>query len=128
MVSVPGGNDCVVQVATPLFPTCITGTGLGHSGIGWPLLVKVTLPVGSWSSAVTVAVNVTGWFTTDGLREEVSCVVVVMELVANSIQRTPFCPFEAVTSKFTYQCCFGTGAALQFENRAEAIWVLQSND
>src|SRR5664279_3574617 len=29
--------------------------------------------------------------------------------VANSIQRTAFCPPEAVTSKFTYQCCFGVG-------------------
>src|ERR1035437_2356291 len=27
--------------------------------------------------------------------------------VANSIQRTPICPPEAVTSKFTYQCCCG---------------------
>src|SRR5271157_9068 len=79
MVSFPAASDWVVQEATLLLLNCITGTGMGHSGIGLPLLVKVTLPVGSPLLAVTVAINVTDWFTSDGLREEMSCVVVVKE-------------------------------------------------
>src|ERR1039457_141115 len=130
MLSAPGGSDWVVQVATLPFSPCITGTGL-HLGIGLPLLVKVTFPVGSSPTAVTVAVKVTDWFTSDGLREEASCVVVAIgTLLVNSIHRTPVCPPEASTSKFTYQCCLGAEPLpprpkLQPENFAEAIWVLQ---
>ena len=36
----------MVQAATLPLPMGTTGIGLGHSGIGLPLLVKVTLPVG----------------------------------------------------------------------------------
>jgi len=70
-------REVVLQVATPLTNV----TGAGHSGIGLPLLVKVTVPVGFTGPVtveVTVAVKVTGSFTFDGFFEDVRAVTLAI--------------------------------------------------
>jgi hypothetical protein len=84
MLSEPEGNEAVVQIATPAE---LTGIAAGHSGIGDPLSVKVTVPLRGIGplEGVTVAVKVTEAVTTEvkvsgavpGVEEDASVVVLL---------------------------------------------------
>src|SRR5262249_4932444 len=67
-----------VAWATPLRTTSFT------AGCAVPSMKKVTVPVGVPVVAVTVAVRVTTWPTTDGFGVAVSCIVVAVPVVSTT--------------------------------------------
>jgi hypothetical protein len=75
MLCAPAARLLVLHVAVLVLPAPESATAM-HPAIDAPLSVNVTLPLGF--EPVTVAVNVTGWPSVEGVSELVTVVVVAV--------------------------------------------------
>jgi hypothetical protein len=88
MLRVPAEGQATTQVAVPELSVRLPPEHV----IAEPASRKTTEPVGAPDAAVTVAVRVTGWPTTDGFADEVSEVLVV------TVRRTVTLALGALTA------------------------------